>query len=62
MVGVGSSASQAEIRAAYRIRIRQYHPDKTQGLGPEIRALAERRTKELNAAYARGMQLKKGRA
>jgi DnaJ-domain-containing protein 1 len=30
----------------------QYHPDKVATLGPEIRALAEQRAKELNAAYA----------
>ena len=28
-----------------------YHPDKVQHLGPELKDLAERKTKELNEAY-----------
>ncbi len=44
-------ATQAEIKAAYQRLIRQYHPDRVADLGPEIRAVAERRAKEINAAY-----------
>jgi DnaJ-domain-containing protein 1 len=28
-----------------------YHPDKVAGLAPEFQALADRRMKEINAAY-----------
>jgi DnaJ-domain-containing protein 1 len=45
-------ASLEEIKAAFREKIRQYHPDRTEGLAPELRSLAEMRAKELNAAYA----------
>lgn len=34
----------------------QYHPDKVATLGPEIRALAERKTRELNQAYEDAMR------
>jgi DnaJ-domain-containing protein 1 len=33
-----------------------YHPDKVAGLGPEFGELAERRMKEINAAYAELIQ------
>lgn len=29
----------------------QYHPDKVASLGPELRDLCERKTKEINTAY-----------
>jgi DnaJ-domain-containing protein 1 len=29
----------------------EYHPDKVASLGPELRALAEKKSKEINAAY-----------
>ena len=48
---VQPGASPEEIRLAYQVKIRQYHPDKVANLGPELRELAERHTKEINAAY-----------
>lgn len=52
MLGVPRTASQDEIRAAYRRLIMQYHPDRVSGMGPEIIAMAEKRTREINEAYA----------
>jgi DnaJ-domain-containing protein 1 len=40
-----------ELRAAYRQRISQYHPDKVSSLGLEFRELAERKSKEINRAF-----------
>jgi hypothetical protein len=51
VLDVDRSASRAAITAAYRARISQYHPDKVARMGPEIRALAERKSAEINAAY-----------
>ena len=48
---VPPNASVEEMRAAYRRKVQQYHPDKVAGMGPEIREVAERRMKEINAAY-----------
>ena len=51
VLDVDRSASRAAITAAYRSRISQYHPDKVARMGPEIRALAEKKSAEINAAY-----------
>jgi DnaJ-domain-containing protein 1 len=51
ILGVNSAASIDEIKAAYRQRAQQYHPDRVQGLGIELRQVADRKMKELNAAY-----------
>ena len=40
-----------ELRAAYRQRMSQYHPDKVSSLGPEFRELAESKSKEINRAF-----------
>ena len=44
-------ASMAEIKAAYRKRLTEYHPDKVASLGIELRNLAEEMTKRINDAY-----------
>jgi len=46
ILGVAETASQDEIRKAYREHARKYHPDKTGG-----DKAAEERLKEINAAY-----------
>jgi hypothetical protein len=51
VLDVDRSASRAAVTAAYRARISQYHPDKVARMGPEIRALAEQKSTEINAAY-----------
>ena len=52
-LGVPSSVSDAEVKKVYRRLISQNHPDKLAGKGlPEsMRAMAEERTREINAAY-----------
>jgi DnaJ like chaperone protein len=52
-LGLTSSATDAEIKRAYRRLISQNHPDKLAGKGlPEsMRELAEERTREINTAY-----------
>lgn len=51
VLDVRPGASQEEISAAYRRLVQQYHPDKVANMAPEFRELAERRMKEINAAY-----------
>lgn len=51
VLGVTLTASHLEIQAAYRKQISLYHPDKVATLGHEIRALAERKAQEIDAAY-----------
>jgi DnaJ-like protein len=45
------TASPETIHAAYRSLISRNHPDKVAGLGPELQAVANARTKEINHAY-----------
>ncbi|UNK41936.1 DnaJ domain-containing protein [Luteimonas sp. S4-F44] len=56
--GLSPDATQTEIDQAYRRLISQYHPDRVAGAAPELRAQAESRAAELNAAYDR---LRRGR-
>lgn len=56
VLGVSSDASPDEIKHAWREAVRQYHPDLVAGLGSELKDLAERKTKELNAAYEEGLR------
>jgi DnaJ like chaperone protein len=51
ILGVPSSATQKEIRKAYRNLANQYHPDKVAHLGEEFQVLAEQRFKEIQEAY-----------
>ena len=49
---IPSSASKDEISAGYKRMAQMYHPDKVASLAPEFREIAERKMKEINAAYA----------
>lgn len=50
-LGIREGASSEEIVSSYRRMAQMYHPDKVAGLGPELREIADRRMKEINAAY-----------
>jgi DnaJ-domain-containing protein 1 len=52
ILGLSPSASLVEIKAAYRKRVKACHPDLFAGMDPRAKALAERWTRALNAAYA----------
>jgi DnaJ-class molecular chaperone len=56
VLGVAPTASTDEIKAAYRKRVRQYHPDRVEGMGFELRQIAEQKMKQLNAAYDRALR------
>lgn len=51
ILGVERSASQQEIKRAYRELANKYHPDKVCHLGDEFKELAEERFKEVQEAY-----------
>lgn len=44
-------ANLETIQSSYRRLIKEYHPDKVNNLGKEIRLLAEKKTVEINQAY-----------
>ena len=50
-LGLAKGASTEQISAAYRKLARAHHPDKVANESPQIREEAERRMKEINAAY-----------
>ena len=58
--GLAEDASDAELDLAYRRLISQYHPDRLAGAAPELQAQAETKAREINAAYDRIRQLRKG--
>ena len=53
---VSPMASVEEIRTAYRELISQYHPDKVDSLGVEIKELAARKASEITVAYQAGLK------
>ena len=52
-LGIGDEATDAEVQQAWRRLMSQYHPDKFATAAPELRHRAEKRTREINAAYDR---------
>jgi len=51
VLGVTASASEDEIRKAYRQLIKKYHPDVYAGSQPELQDFAHKKASELNEAY-----------
>lgn len=49
---IQEDALPLDIRAAYKKRISEYHPDKVEQLGGKIKQLAEEETRLINQAYA----------
>ena len=58
---ISPSATDDEVKAAYRRMAMKYHPDRVSTLGPDVQKAAEEKFKQVQAAYAtikkqRGMQ------
>lgn len=51
VLGVAEGASAAELKAAYLLRCKEYHPDKVAALGERLKAVAEEEFKRVQAAY-----------
>ena len=51
VLGIDSSATDEEIKKAYRRMAMKYHPDKVEGLGEEVKRNAEAQFREINEAY-----------
>jgi DnaJ-domain-containing protein 1 len=56
IIGISESASDEEVKTAYRKKIMEYHPDRTGGLGDKLKDVAEEETKKLNNAYDKIMK------
>lgn len=57
VLGVPPGATVSEVRAAYREKAKEYHPDRVATLAPEFRRIAEQRMREINAAYEELLRL-----
>jgi len=53
VLGLKRTATDAAIKSTYRQLVKVNHPDKVAHLGKEFRVLAEKKMKEINAAYHR---------
>jgi DnaJ-domain-containing protein 1 len=55
VLDVSPSADSDDIKKAYKALMSQYHPDKVASLGDELIVLAEKKSKEITAAYRTAM-------
>ncbi|MDY5969969.1 MAG: TerB family tellurite resistance protein [Bacteroidales bacterium] len=51
VLGLDGSATDDEVKRAYRRLVMKYHPDKLEGLGEEIKRNAEKQFRKINEAY-----------
>jgi len=51
ILGLNGDMSPSNIKSCYSALAKQYHPDRVQHLGVELRDVAERKMKEINEAY-----------
>ena len=51
LLALEEDATFEQVRQAYHEAIKQYHPDRVAHLGPELRKMADLKTKEIIAAY-----------
>jgi hypothetical protein len=59
VLGVAETASTDEIKAAYRLRIKEYHPDTVSQRGGKLKELAEQETVAINVAVRQARVLGK---
>lgn len=52
ILGLSADAIPLDIKAAYKKKISEYHPDRVGALGVKIKQIAEEETRQINAAYA----------
>ncbi len=50
LLGLNGKPTREQIKSAYRKKISEYHPDKVNGLGDKLKALAEEESKRINLA------------
>ncbi|HPI19596.1 MAG TPA: DnaJ domain-containing protein [Candidatus Kapabacteria bacterium] len=48
---INENSNIEEIKAAYKKKIKEYHPDRLSGLGAELQQIAHQKTQEINSAY-----------
>jgi DnaJ-domain-containing protein 1 len=51
ILGLESTATKEQIKASYKKKLTEYHPDKVAALGVDLQNLAQAKTLEINKAY-----------
>lgn len=51
VLGISDTATNEEVKKAYRRLAMKFHPDKVEGLGVEVKKNAEQQFREINEAY-----------
>lgn len=51
ILDIPQNATIQQIKAAYRVKLKEYHPDKVAFLGEELKQLAAKKTLQINNAY-----------
>ena len=51
LLEVEKTASQEDIKKAYRKMAMKYHPDRVEGMGEDVKRNAEAQFREINEAY-----------
>jgi preprotein translocase subunit Sec63 len=51
LLDIKASAADAEVKAAYRAKLMQYHPDRVAPLGEDVQRLAHEKKLEIQRAY-----------
>jgi len=59
VLDVQPSADDESIRRAWQRLVSQYHPDKLEGVAPELRTQADRRLRDINRAYDQIQKLRR---
>ena len=52
VLDIEPTAKPDEVRAAYKRKIREYHPDCVSGLGEKLKKMADEESKAINGAYS----------
>ena len=51
ILGLKGRVTKNDIKKSYKKKIGEYHPDRVDNMGAEIKELALKKTKEINIAY-----------
>jgi DnaJ like chaperone protein len=60
LLGAEQGCTEDELKSAYRQKVSQWHPDRLEGMAPELRQLATEQMTRINEAYEKLNRLSSG--